>query len=146
MGKSLANTSGLLGETKRYLIPGMTSPFWPANPALCAVSFVVAIGSRPKANAPFKEWDLPLPIRRVWRKLERQPDGDRQMVEILSAVLTDGAGAVEAACAKALSHNVHSAGVVLNILARRHAKGALPARRTATAPDHHHPGCAEAGL
>lgn len=40
------------------------------------------------------------------------------MVDILSAVLTDGIDAVEAACAEALSHNVHSAGVVLNILAR----------------------------
>ena len=41
------------------------------------------------------------------------------MVEILAAVLSDGLDAVEAACAEALSHNVHSAGVVLNILARR---------------------------
>jgi hypothetical protein len=32
------------------------------------------------------------------------------MVEILAAVLTDGIEAVEAACAEALSHNVHSAG------------------------------------
>ena len=32
--------------------------------------------------------------------------------------MTDGIEAVEAACAEALSHNVHSAGVVLNILAR----------------------------
>lgn len=57
-------------------------------------------------------------IRRVRRKLERQPGGDRQMVDILSAVLTGGIDAVEAACAEALSHNVHSAGVVLTILAR----------------------------
>ena len=69
-------------------------------------------------GAPFKEWDLPIAIRRVQRKLECQPGGDRQMVEILGAVLTDGLDAVEAACAEALSHNVHSAGVVLNILAR----------------------------
>ena len=40
------------------------------------------------------------------------------MVDILGAILTDGLQAVEAACAEALSHNVHSAGVVLNILAR----------------------------
>jgi hypothetical protein len=56
-------------------------------------------------GTPFKEWELPVPIRRVWRKLERQPGGDRQMVDILSAVLTDGIDAVEAACAEALSHN-----------------------------------------
>ena len=76
-------------------------------------------------GAPFREWELPIAIRRVQRKLERQPGGDRQMVEILSAVLSDGIGAVEAACAEALSHNVHSAGVVLNILAR-HREPPLP--------------------
>ena len=52
------------------------------------------------------------------RKLERQLGGDRQMVDILGAILPDGLEAVGAACAEALSHNVHSAGVVLNILAR----------------------------
>jgi len=41
------------------------------------------------------------------------------MVDILSAVLTDGLLAVEEACAEALAGNVHSADVVLNILARR---------------------------
>jgi hypothetical protein len=30
---------------------------------------------------------------------------------------------------------------LLNILARRHARGVLPARRTATAPDNHDAGC-----
>jgi hypothetical protein len=69
-------------------------------------------------GAPFKGWELPAAIRRVQRKLERQPGGDRQMVDILTAVLTDGLDAVDAACAEALAHNVHSAGVVLNILAR----------------------------
>lgn len=70
-----------------------------------------------------------MPVRRVWRKLEHQPGGDRQMVDILSAVLTDG---VEAACAEALSHNVHSAGVVLNILARHREP---PPPLTITTPD-----------
>jgi hypothetical protein len=41
------------------------------------------------------------------------------MVQVLSAVLTDGLTAVEAACAEALAEGVHSADVVLNILARR---------------------------
>ena len=35
-----------------------------------------------------------------------------------SAVQTDGVKAVEAVCTEALSHNVHSTGVVLTILAR----------------------------
>ena len=38
---------------------------------------------------------------------------------ILASVLSDGLAAVEAACAKALASSVHSADVVLNILARR---------------------------
>jgi hypothetical protein len=41
------------------------------------------------------------------------------MVKVLSAVLTDGLAAVEAACGEALGDGVHSADVVLNILARR---------------------------
>jgi len=41
------------------------------------------------------------------------------MVDTLNAVLTDGLPAVEAACAEALGHGVHSAHVVLNILARQ---------------------------
>ena len=41
------------------------------------------------------------------------------MVDILNAVLTDGLPAVEAACAEALGHGVHSDDVVLNILTRQ---------------------------
>ena len=41
------------------------------------------------------------------------------MVDILAAVLTEGRLAVEAACAAALNQGVHSADVILNILARR---------------------------
>ena len=46
-------------------------------------------------------------------------DGDRQMVAILAAVLSDGLEPVEAACAEALEHGVSSASVIINILARR---------------------------
>jgi transposase len=83
-------------------------------------------------GAPFKGWELPPSLRRVQRKLEHQSGGDRQMVDILGAVLTDGLEAVEAACAEALSHNVHSAGVVLNILARHREP---PPPLTITTPD-----------
>ena len=47
----------------------------------------------------------------------------RQMVDILTAVLTDGLPAVETACAEAIAHGVHSADVVLNILARQRDPG-----------------------
>ncbi len=45
------------------------------------------------------------------------------MVKILAAVLDDGLPAVEAACAEALDQSVHSADVMLNILARRRDPG-----------------------
>jgi len=70
-------------------------------------------------GAPFKDWVLPANLERVRRKLASADDGDRQMVEILTAVLSDGLVAVEAACAEALAQGVHSAAVILNILARR---------------------------
>ncbi len=62
---------------------------------------------------------LPAALERVRRKLRGSDDGDRQMVTILSAVLTDGLAAVEAACAEALTEGVRSASVILNILARK---------------------------
>jgi hypothetical protein len=41
------------------------------------------------------------------------------MVNILTTVLSDGLPAVEAACQEALGEGVHSADVIINILARR---------------------------
>jgi len=84
--------------------------------------YIPVLARKPGAlrnGAPFKEWDLPPAMRRVRDKLGRVPNGDRLMVDILGAVLTDGLEAVEAACAEALAEGVHSAGVILNILARR---------------------------
>ena len=45
------------------------------------------------------------------------------MTAIARAVLSDGLAAVEAACAEALAGGVHSADIVLNILARRRDPG-----------------------
>lgn len=70
-------------------------------------------------GAPFKDWVLPAAMESVRRELAGADDGDRQMVDILAAVLTDGLPAVEAACAEALAEAVCSADVILNILARR---------------------------
>jgi len=88
--------------------------------------YIPVLARKPGAlrnGAPFKEWELPPAMRRVQRKLGRVPNGDRQMVEILGAVLIDGLDAVEAACAEALTDGVHSADVILNILARRREPG-----------------------
>jgi transposase len=70
-------------------------------------------------GAPFRDWPLPASLGQVRRKLKSLSDGDRQMVQVLSAALSDGIAAVEAACAEALAGGVHSADVILNILARR---------------------------
>jgi hypothetical protein len=74
-------------------------------------------------GAPFKDWVLPAALERVRRRLAGTNDGDRQMVAILAAVLTDGLPAVEAACAQAISEGVHSSDVILNILARHRDPG-----------------------
>ncbi|KAF0133750.1 MAG: integrase catalytic subunit [Methylocystaceae bacterium] len=84
--------------------------------------YVPVLARKPGAlrnGAPFKDWLLPGALERVRRKLAGSDDGDRQMVAILAAVLTDGLAAVEVACAEALENGVHSADVILNILARR---------------------------
>jgi transposase len=88
--------------------------------------YVPVLARKPGAlrnGAPFKDWVLPTALDRVRRKLAGSDDGDRQMVKILAAVLTDGLPAVEAACVQALSEGVHSADVVLNILARQRDPG-----------------------
>ena len=69
-------------------------------------------------GAPFRDWVLPSALEKVRRKLQGADDGDRQMVDILAAVLTEGLPAVDSACAEALAQGVHSADVILNILAR----------------------------
>jgi hypothetical protein len=84
--------------------------------------YVPVLARKPGAlrnGAPFKDWILPASLDRVRRKLAGVDDGDRQMVDILTTVLSDGLPAVEAACGEALRDGVHSAAVILNILARR---------------------------
>ena len=88
--------------------------------------YVPVLARKPGAlrnGAPFKDWVLPAAMERVRRKLADADDGNRQMVDILTAVLSDGLPAVEAACAEAIAHGVHSADVVLNILARQRDPG-----------------------
>ena len=84
--------------------------------------YVPVLARKPGAlrnGAPFKGWVLPISLTKVKKKLGANDDGNRQMVKILAMVLSDGLAAVEAACAEALEEGVHSADVILNILARR---------------------------
>ena len=88
--------------------------------------YVPVLARKPGAlrnGAPFKAWPLPGSIERVRKKLAGSNDGDKQMVKVLTAVLTDGLQAVEAACAEALTAGIASADVILNALARRQQPG-----------------------
>ena len=84
--------------------------------------YVPVLARKPGAwrnGAPFRDWVLPASIEKIRRRLNSATDGGRQMVTILTAVLSDGLPAVEAACAEALREGVCSADIVLNILARQ---------------------------
>jgi transposase len=108
--------------------------------------YVPVLARKPGAlrnGAPFKAWLLPASLERVQRMLKGSDDGERQMVKILSAVLTDGLAAVEAACAEALAGGVHSADVVLNILARRRDPGPVATVPTPDALRLRHPPIAD---
>jgi transposase len=88
--------------------------------------YVPVLARKPGAlrnGAPFKDWLLPSAMERLKRKLGGVDDGNRQMVDILAAVITDGLAAVESACAEALAAGLCSSDVVLNILARRRDPG-----------------------
>src|SRR5262249_59624977 len=81
--------------------------------------YVPVLARKPGAlrnGAPFKDWLLPAGLERMRRKLQGSDDGDRQMVKVLSAGLTDGLAAVEAACNKALADGLSSPAVGLHIL------------------------------
>ena len=88
--------------------------------------YVPVLARKPGAlrnGAPFRDWVLPAALERVRRRLAGSNDGDRQMVAILTAVLTDGLPAVEAACAQATAEGVHSSDVIINILTRQRDPG-----------------------
>jgi transposase len=98
--------------------------------------YVPVLARKPGAlrnGAPFKDWVLPTALEQVRRKLAGSNDGDRQMVAVLAAVLTDGLSAVEAACAQAMADGVHSSDVIINILARRRDPGPAVTILTPTA-------------
>src|SRR4029078_7650585 len=55
--------------------------------------YVPVLARKPGAlrnGAPFKDWVVPAAMDRVRRRLAGADDGNRQMVDILTAVLTDG--------------------------------------------------------
>lgn len=69
-------------------------------------------------GTPFINWDLPQALQKTRERLNRRPDGDRQFVDVLSAVPVHGLEAVELACAEALVSKTVSRDLILNILSR----------------------------
>lgn len=91
--------------------------------------YVPVLNRKPGAlrnGAPFRNWTLPRSLTRLRRRLDRVEDGDRQMVDVLNAVLVDGLAGVENACNEALAAGTVSSDVILNILARRKAPTPTP--------------------
>src|SRR2546430_16466215 len=83
--------------------------------------YVPVLARKPGAlrnGAPFKDWPLPASLALVRRKLKGSDDGDRQMVKVLSAVLTDGLAAGGAACGGRLTHGVPPPRIIPHIFAR----------------------------
>lgn len=111
MAGSSASIRGHSAEGRQFTTLGTTCRCSPASQARFAQGQL--------RGAPFKDWILPASLNKVRQKLGKSDDADRQMVKILTTVLTDGLPAVEAACGEALDSGVHSADVVLNILARQ---------------------------
>jgi transposase len=95
--------------------------------------YVPVLARKPGAlrnGAPFKDWPLPGALDKVRRLLTGTNDGDRQMVKVLAAVLTDGLAAVDAACAETLAVGIAHADVILNALARRQQIAPAPPIQT----------------
>jgi transposase len=69
-------------------------------------------------GAPFKDWDLPDALQKVRLHLMKRLGGDRECVQILKAIQTDGLEAVTVACELALEEKAISADYILNVLSR----------------------------
>lgn len=83
-------------------------------------------------GAPFQQWDLPVPIRRVLEGCLKQKGGDQAFVELLLLTRPHGLDPLEVACDLALQQGIATPAVVLNHLHRLLAP--LPPARMET-PD-----------
>lgn len=70
-------------------------------------------------GAPFRDWDLPPALARIWNHLRGTSDGDQQLADILFAAYEHDIDVVEAACAEALKAGLRKADAILNIVSRR---------------------------
>lgn len=81
--------------------------------------YILVLSKKPGAlrnGTPFKNWKLPNSLMKVKQILEDKPDGNKQFIKILSAILTYGLDEVDNACKKTLEKNIYSSNVILNSL------------------------------
>ena len=69
-------------------------------------------------GAPFREWDLPMPIQLVRDRILKQPKGDRAFVELLLMARENGLEPLQVACELVLDSNIVTASVVMNEMRR----------------------------
>lgn len=69
-------------------------------------------------GAPFQDWELPEPIRRVREKLQQQDKNERAFVDLLLLTREAGLDALETACELVLESGVVSASVIQNEVRR----------------------------
>ena len=101
-GKSLACHARCFGREQQILNPWHYLPVLERKPGAL------------RNGAPFVQWDLPSPVRKVRDHLLKQDKGDRAFVEILLAMKTHGSELLSVACELALEHKTLNAAVVLN--------------------------------
>jgi transposase len=70
-------------------------------------------------GTPFQDWELPLGIQRLQKKLLVKAGGDREFVEVLVAARDYGIEITDEACQKALSNGTIRSEVVLNLITRQ---------------------------
>jgi transposase len=104
----------VIGEHRRHFGRGKTiyDP-WHYLPVLARKPGALRNG------APFQDWELPAPIQRLRRVLQERPGGDREFVQVLSAIQTHGWEPVVQAAGEALALGASSFDVVFNLLSRQ---------------------------
>jgi transposase len=70
-------------------------------------------------GAPFLDWELPAPLPRLRQLLQERPGGDREFVQVLTAIQTHGCEPVAQAAREALALGAVSFDVLFNLLSRQ---------------------------
>jgi len=81
--------------------------------------YLALLNKKPGAlrdGAPFRNWDLPRPLQMIRAHLARQPQGDRDFVELLMLYQEHGHEAVEMACALAVEYKTFQLSAIIALL------------------------------